>query len=139
LRRDQVDVRVDDTRCHDQALGRDDAGGGADRNSHALHRVRVPGPAETGDPSVLDPDRGLADALDRVDHERVRDHGVERLVTPYAAGREQAVADRLAESDQRLAPGSRVVALDLREQVRVAEANAVSRRRAVDRRVCDPV
>ena len=85
LRRDQVDVRVDDTRCDDQALAGTMPVAVRRSDSHAVQGVRVPGPAESGDPSVLDADRRLADALDRVDHQHVGDHDIEGLVTAYAA------------------------------------------------------
>src|SRR5205085_3930046 len=81
-RRVEVDVDVDSAGGGDHPLRRADVGRGADREAgrDAVHDLRVAGLADPGDAAVLDPDVRLDDALDGVDHQRVRDHEVERAV-----------------------------------------------------------
>ena len=98
--------------------------------STPVHQQRVAGLADAGDPAVLDADVGLDDALHGVDHERVRDHEVERpLRAGHGAVRTEPVAQRLAAAEDALVAGNQIVALDLRPELRVAQPDPVADRR----------
>ncbi len=133
-RREQVDVGVDGAGGGDQALAGDDGGAGADHDVHAVQGVGVAGPADRGDPAADQADRGLAHALDRVDHQDVADHHVTGVAD--GGGLEvQAVAGGLAESGQELVARPLGVGLDPDDQTGVAEPDPVPGARAVHRDV----
>ena len=128
----EVDVHVDRTGRRDHALGRAHVGVGADRHArcHAVHDLRVPGLADADDAAVLDPDVGLHDAQHGVDQHDVRDHEVERALRRRdRAVRAETVPQRLAAAEYALVARHQQVLLDLGPQIRVAEPDAVSRRR----------
>ncbi len=134
----EVDVHVQRARGRDHPLARAHVRVRPDHEARvdAVHRLRVAGLADPGDAAVLDADVALDDALHRVDHEHVRDHEVERAVGRRdGAVRAEAVAHRLAAAEHGLVAGHEQVALDLRPQLRVAEPDAVARRRAEQLRV----
>src|SRR5207253_1732316 len=140
LRRDEMDVRVHAARGHDQALRRDRLGRHAHGHAgcHARHHVGIAGLPDPGDAPVLDPDVRLDDA-GPVDDERVGDDAVERLRLARARLLSHAVAQHLAPAELALVAVHGVVALHLRDQVRVAEPDPVTPRRAEQVGVVPPL
>ena len=86
---------------------------------------------------MLHADIRLVDA-GPVDDERVGDHEIERAIVGDARGLAHAVAQHLAAAELALVAVDRVVALDLGDEIRVGEANAIAGRRAVNVGVVPP-
>ena len=78
LRADEVDVRIDGARGHDQALARDHLGPGPITMFDRRLDVRIAGLADRRDAAVLEADVGLDDAPVIEDH-GVGDDGVDDL------------------------------------------------------------
>ncbi len=96
-----------------------------DPGTHPL----VPGSPDADDAPVLDPDIGLDDADDRVEHERAGDDDVELGVTGAALSR--ARSKRLCVAPDRFVAWGLAVVLDADPQVGVTEADAIARGRPV--------
>ena len=79
----------------------------------------LPGAPDTDDPAVLDPDVGLDDADDRIEHEHAGDDDVQ-LRRARAGPCAIRCADRLGVAPDRLVAGRLAVLGDLHPQVRVA-------------------
>ncbi len=127
-----MDVGVDATRGEDLALTGDDLGRHADRDVDALLDVGVAGLADGEDPAVPQADVGLVDAR-VVDDQRVGDDGVGDVLRPRDPGvLTHAVADHLAATEHGLVTVDGEVALHLREQVGVAEADGIAGGGAVE-------
>jgi hypothetical protein len=75
-------VRVDRAGGNDEALAGDHLGAGADGQLRvdAVLDVRVPGPADADETSVLDADVGLHDPEHRIHHDDRGDQQVEHAV-----------------------------------------------------------
>ena len=103
---------------------------GADDEVDAVADRRAPGPADAGDPAVLDADVGLDDADDGVDDERAGEHDVElrRARSPRSHWAIRRAEVLRVAPDRLVAAGGAVLA-DPDPQVRVAEADAVAGRR----------
>ena len=136
LRTDEVDVPVDPARRDDAALRRDDLRRRPDghaRGDAALHE-RVARMADGRDPAVFYADVRLDDALHGVEDQGVGEHEVERFGVERERRLAHAVADDLAAAELHLVAVAAAlgdeVALDLDEQLRVGEANAVARGRS---------
>ena len=127
LRRDEMDVRVDSTGGEDEALAGDGLGGHPD--DHALgdagHHVRISGLSDPGDAAVLDPDVGLEDA-GPVDHQRIGDDAVERVLVGRARHLAHAVAQDLAAAELALVAVGGLVSLDAGDEVGIAEPDPVA-------------
>src|SRR5205823_2536872 len=94
--------------------------------------------ADAGDAPVLDPDVGLDDARP-VDDQRVGDHAVQGGGLAGAGHLPHPVAQHLAAAELALVPVDGVVALDLGDQVRVAETHPVPAGRAEKVGVVAPI
>ena len=129
---------VDAARRRDEALAVHRRGGRADQQIRIVHDVRIAGPPHADDQAVLHPDVRLEDAEHGIDDDDVADQEVELARRGQAVVHHQAGAQRLAPAAQHLVAVARVVALDQREQVRVAEADAVARGGPVARRILLP-
>src|SRR5581483_4188595 len=79
------------------------------------------------DAAVLDADVRLDDARP-VDDQRVRDDDVERVRVVASRALPLRVAEDLSAAELALIAVARVIALDLDEQIGVAEANAIAGR-----------
>ena len=94
-------------------------------------------PTPTISPSFT-PMLALQDAEHGIDDDDVADQEVELARRGQAVVHHEAGAERLAPAAQHLVAVARLVALDQREEVRVAEADAVARGGPVARRVLLP-
>ena len=139
LRADVMNVRVDAARRQDEAFAGNRLGRDADDEiwRDARHHVGIAGFADACDASVFDADVGLVDA-GPIDDERVGDDEIERAIVADARRLSHAVAQHLAAAELALVAVDRVVALDLCDQIRVGQANAIARRGAVDVGVMPP-
>ena len=124
-------MRVDRPGRGDQPLAGDDRGAGAHDHIDVVHHVGVAGPPDPADPTVADADRDLADLSGGVDHDDVGDHHVARLAHRGSL-EQQAVASGLAEPGKELVASLLGVVLDLDDQPRVAETDAIADRGAVN-------
>ena len=130
LRRDEMDMRVDAAGRENLALAGDDIGAGADGDRDAGLDVGIAGLADRGNAAVLDADVGLHDPPvvedDRIGDDDIGDFGGEALSLPHA------VADDLAAAKRHFLAVDRVVLLDLDDERRVGEPDAVALGRAVE-------
>ena len=133
LRADEVNVRIDPAGCQDEAFAGDGFGRGADDHvrRNAGHHIRIAGLADSGDASVLDADVGLVDA-GPVDHQRVRNHEIQRARFADTGGLAHAVAKHLASAELALVAVRRMVSLNFCDEVGIAKAYAIAGRRPVD-------
>ena len=131
-----MDVRVDAAGGHDEAFAGD--GFGRDADDHPWrdsgHDVGIAGLADRRDAPVLDADVGFVDG-GPVDDERIGDHAVEGLVLADAGGLAHPIPQHFAAAELALVAVGRVIALDLGDEIGIAEAHAVSGCRAEQRRV----
>ena len=124
LRADEVDVRVDAAGRDDQAFAGDDLGGAADGQGDAGLDVRVARLADAEDQAIFQADIGFHDAP-VVEDDGIRDDGIHHLGRA-ALRLAHAVADHLAAAEFHFFAVDRIVMLDLDEQFRVGQADAVA-------------
>lgn len=92
--------------------------------------------ANPDDCAVFDPDVSFDDPEHRIDYEHVRKDEIQRpLGGRDAPMHSEAVAERLATAEHTLVTGDEMIALDLRPQVCITEANPVSDSRTKELRV----
>ena len=104
----------------------------------AVGDVGVAGSAQCHDSAVPDAHVGLDDAP-VVEDDDVGDDGVEGSVRAGAGRLEHRLTDRLAPAEDRLVAADGAVLLDLHPEVGVTEADLVTDRGAVQRRIPLPV
>ena len=143
-----MDMRVDPTRGDDAAFRREHFSTRADDHRVGLAggRIRIGGAksrldagitrmTDADDAAALHADVGLDDAEDRVENQCVRDDEVERLGVGSRRGLAHAIADYLAAAELHLvtiaADASDEVGFNFGEEVRIAEAHAVTDGRSV--------
>ena len=129
LRRDEVDMRVEDAGGEDLAFAGDRLGARADDDVDAGLDVRVAGLADADDLAVLDADVGLDDAP-VVDDQRVGDDRIDGALAARELRLAHAVADDLAAAELHLLAVGGEVLLHLDDQVGVGEAHLVAGGRA---------
>ncbi len=134
LRRDEMDVRIDAGRSQDQMRARDGIGGQAafQARGDPVHGLRIAGLADAADAPVLDADVGLHHPQHRVDDRHIGDDQVggaarARDLVVHAHAFAQALA---AAEDDLVAGAAAQVALDLDEQLGIAQADAIAHRGA---------
>ena len=130
LRRDEVYVGVDTAGGQDLALARDDVGAGSDDDGDAGLDVGIAGLADPADAAVLHADIGLHDAP-VVEDDRIGDHQVGHL-GGHGLALAHAVADDLAATEGHLVAIDGVVLLDLDDELRVGQPDAVAGGGAVE-------
>src|SRR5207237_1026661 len=139
LRADEMNMCIDAAGSQDQTFGGHRLGGRADDHvrRHARHHVGVAGLADAGDPPVLHADIGLVDA-GPIDHERVGDYQIERVLITDTGRLSHAVAQHFATAELALVAVHGVVALHLGNQIRIAEPDAIAFRGTVNVGVVPP-
>ena len=125
LRANEVDVRVDAARRDDHPFAGDDLRRPADGERDAGLDVRIARLADAENQPVFQADVGFHDAP-VVEDDGIRDDGIHHLGRA-ALRLAHAVADHLAAAELHLFAVDRVVMLDLDEQLRVGQADAVAR------------
>jgi len=133
-----VDVRVDAARSCDQPLASDHLSPWTDDQLgiDAVHDVRVAGLAYGNDPPGPDADVGLDDADRGVHDDGIRDDEIEGTLGIRDTGRlGHPVPDRLSATEHHLVAGDGQVSLDLADEVRVGEPEAVTDGRPVEVRI----
>src|SRR4029078_9248053 len=96
-----------------------------------FHQIRIAGLANADNATIPYADVGLHNPPP-VDDDRVRDHEVERTLRACRGRRlPHAVADDLAAAELRLFTRYRQVTHNLDQQIRIGQANTITRRRAV--------
>ncbi len=129
-----MDVGVEAAGGEDLAFARDHFGSRADDDGDARLDVRIAGLADRGDETVLQANVGLHDPP-MVEDDGVGDDGVDRAARVGRLRLPHAVADHLAAAELHLFAISGEILLDLDDELRVGEADAVAGRGAEHFRV----
>src|SRR5208282_92676 len=124
LRADEMNMRVDAAGGDNHALAGDDLGARADDDVHPRLDVGITRLAQPRDRPVLDRDIALDDAPP-IDDQRIGDHRV-RAVLGAALALAHAIANHLAAAELDLLAVDGEVALDLDDEVRIGQANAIA-------------
>jgi hypothetical protein len=127
LRADEVDMRVETACGDDLAFARDHLGAGADDDVDTGLDVGIACLADRGDAPASEPDIGLHDSP-MVEDEGVGDHRVDRAFGARRLRLAHAVADHLAAAELHLLAIGGEILLDLDDELRVGEADAVAGR-----------
>ncbi len=133
LRADEVDVSVDGPSGEDLPFAGDDLRRRAQGDVDPRLHVGIARLADGHDASVLDADVRLHDAP-VVDDERVGDHQIDHLA-PRSLALTHAIADHFSATEFHLVAVDRPVLFDLDPQLGVGEADAITHRRPIHRRV----
>ncbi len=134
LRRNEVDVRVDAGGGKNQVRAGDGVGSQADFEARGdpIHRLWIAGLADAANATVLDADIGFDDPQYRIDDRHVGDHEVGRAARArYLIIHAHAFAHALAAAeDNFVAVTAAEVAFNFDEQAGIAQADAITGRRA---------
>src|SRR5215218_5395721 len=130
-------MAIDRTRCGDQPVGGDHLRVRADAGSDIVHRLRIAGAADRGDPSLLDTEARLDDAEHRVEHQSADDYDVE-FARRRSSRDGHARADSLRPAVSQFVSVGHIVALDAYPEVGITEAHQIAGRRTVAERIVLP-
>ena len=122
---DEVNVRVDAAGREDVAFPGDRFGARPHHDGHPFLGVGVAGFADSHDAAVLQTDIRFDDAPP-VQNQGVGDHGVYGTLSPGCLGLAHAVANDFAAAKFHLIAINGVILLDLEDQFRVGESDAVT-------------
>src|SRR5918994_6418111 len=123
-------MAIDRARCGDQTVGGDHLRVRADPGGDVVHRLRIAGTADRGDPALLDTDARLDDAEHRVEHQSPDDYDV-KLAGRSPSRHTHAGADGLCPAVGQFVSVRHIVALDAYPEVGITEAHQIAGRRTV--------